>query len=194
MSTDFILTDFDTSNYKLIWSPDNERAAIRDGNRSVIIRTNECKINFGFKDSGKNLTMMIIEGTSNAFIGIFNKINLTLQELAPEHPISGFIKHNETENSIAVLAKIPIDEKRRVLIDVYREDGKQINDRGKPTLTIEDLRNKYRLHPGTARSTIQISGLSLFQGNYYVNIFVLDFTICSRPINEGDVVDIRDWL
>lgn len=191
MATDYVLDAFDTSDYALNWNKEKTRAHLENKYHSVTIHTDVCKVNFGFRDSGTSFTMMILESDDSVFIGVFNKIKKTLEQLAPEHPISGFIKYNEA--SIGILAKIPIDKKRRICVDIYDDDGKKINERANPTLTVEDLRSRYHLHPGLANVTLQISGISLWDNRYFVSVFVQDMYVHSMdPVDDMNTVDLRN--
>ena len=195
MSCDYVLDCFDTSGYKLIWNKEHDHSSLRCENHPVRLHTDLCKVNFGFRDCGSGFTMMIIEDDSYVFIGILNKIKKTLDELATDYPISGFVKKNEKNNSIAILTKVPINEEHKITIDVFGEDGKMINNHSEPSLSVSDLRRRFHLHSGLAESTITINGLTLYQNKYFVSMFINEMTVYSSdPVDIEEAIEIRDWL
>lgn len=182
MATDITLSTFDTSNYTISWSKDKQRGYLTNGDHQIYFITDPCKVNFGFRDSGRNFTMMIVESSDNKFIGVFNKIKAKLEELLPDYPLRGFINYND--NSISILMKVPIDNKRRVQINIYDDEGKLINDKRKPSFTVEDLRSQYNMNNGLATIKFHIPSVSVFNNAYYVSMFVNNMTIF--PVDDYD--------
>lgn len=183
MATDFTISSYDTSNYSISWSKDRQRGYLTNGDRQIYFITDPCKVNFGFRDSGHNFTMMIVESSDNKFIGVFNKIKAKLEELLPDHPLNGFINYNG--NSISILMKVPIDNKRRVCINIYDDEGRLINDKIKPSLTVEELRTRYNLNNGMATITFHIPSVSTWNNAYYVSMFVNNMTLYPSDDRES---------
>ena len=175
---------FDLSNLKIDWEKKNQYGEIKMNDHPFFVLTPRCHILFNFIpfpfDKYINVHIRTYNKTMIEFLTLIDEM---LTDIIPNYNAT-FLRGRGISKTI--IAQIPIDKEKRLLINIYDENEVLVNDRKNPTITVHDLLLRYNVNPGRASMKLWIKNVHNVGNTQYVNINIVDLHI--KAFNRDTVV------